>query len=311
MRTIVNVFLILFGALFLDLASVITISTIRNLEVHTPGLDAQEQGILDCSMLSGRRPQPKINVFEHTADVELGNESFSSLKTRTGNYQKELALLQTIVETLEPHLPMYARGWKYRFFIGKSQDVNAYSLGGGIIIVNEGVFSNGPSVDFLAHVVAHEMGHTALRHQTHKESMTELLRSELVVLARARIDPPKTVPLDQLELLFRTRLEEYISYPSLSYELETEADVFASDVLARAGYNLSTVAYYYEQRAIELKEKRGTSDGSTHPPSKLRELILRCTKSRLVARPGLDTEFARIRGTIVTRHTLERQNALK
>lgn len=310
MRTLAKIFLVLIGALFLDLSSVVTLSAIRNLQAGI-AINVQEQGILDCSLLSERRPEPNVNVFERTADVEFGEKAFALLKSRTSTYQKETALLQSIAKTLTPHLPAYAQGWKYRFYIGKSQDVNAFALGGGIIIVNEGVFSNSPSVDFLAHVVAHEMGHTALRHLTHKKSMRTVLMTELSVLTNAPGNLPEGVTLDDLELVLRTRLQEYLDNPSESHEYETEADVFASDVLAQAGYDLPAVAYFYKQRALEQKEIRGASDYSTHPPSKLRELILRCTRPRFMARPNLDTEFARVRGAIVTRHTLERQDALK
>jgi predicted Zn-dependent protease len=52
----------------------------------------------------------------------------------------------------------------YRFFVVEDKDVNAFSVPGGFIYVNEGLIDFAESDDELAGVLAHEIAHAALRH---------------------------------------------------------------------------------------------------------------------------------------------------
>jgi predicted Zn-dependent protease len=312
MRTFRKLLLILVFALALELGVIVTLSSVEGLEQQYQRTVQHSVVDVDCSLLSGHFPEPRINVFQPSDDVDLGKESFSLLRSTTALYPKEVALLQSIYTTLKPHLPDYAKRSSYTFYIGKGLDVNAYSLGGGIIVVSEGLIAESPSVDFLAHVVAHEVGHDGMRHLSHKKSMQVLLLSEIELILTAMRNEPEGEQRQKLELLYRARVNEYFGgYPSLSYELEMEADIFASYVIARAGYDLSVVAQYYDARGIERKETRGSSDGNVHPPSKLRALILRCTDAKPIVRPQLEDALAKARGAIVARHSLERKGVLK
>ena len=56
------------------------------------------------------------------------------------------------------------RELEYRFAVVADDEVNAFSLPGGYVFVNEGLVTHTANDDELAGVIAHEVGHIAARH---------------------------------------------------------------------------------------------------------------------------------------------------
>lgn len=92
--------------------------------------------------------------------------------------------IQKVTDTLVKSTPEIAN-LKYKIFIKRSSIVNAYNIGGGIIIINLGLLSRIKDIRELAFVIGHEIGHDMLfhirnktqeiaKHQTDKEYQKEL-----------------------------------------------------------------------------------------------------------------------------------------
>ena len=75
----------------------------------------------------------------------------------------------------------------YSFEAVKDDDVNAFSLPGGYIFVNEGLVKKVGSDDELAAVLAHEIGHVAARHSIKRyETALATQLAQLATIAVAR-----------------------------------------------------------------------------------------------------------------------------
>ena len=69
----------------------------------------------------------------------------------------------------------------YQFAVVKQDEINAFSLPGGYVFVNEGLVKKTKSDDELASVMAHELGHICARHAMKRYETT--LGTQLLALA--------------------------------------------------------------------------------------------------------------------------------
>jgi predicted Zn-dependent protease len=72
--------------------------------------------------------------------------------------------LNAIGRRLAAQTPYANRRWD--FFIVRDSSVNAFNLPGGMVFVNAGLIREADTLDELADVMAHEVGHGAARHGT-------------------------------------------------------------------------------------------------------------------------------------------------
>ncbi len=77
----------------------------------------------------------------------------------------------------------------YRFAVVEDKEVNAFSLPGGYVFVNEGLVKKTSGDDELAGVIAHEVAHIAARHAIKRyESSLGIQIVQLATLASRRAD---------------------------------------------------------------------------------------------------------------------------
>ncbi len=88
------------------------------------------------------------------AQVELSGEALEDPSVT--------AALETIVSRLSPFAAR--RGFDYRVHVIEGDEVNAFALPGGQIVVFTGLLRRAESADQVAGVLAHEMSHVTLRH---------------------------------------------------------------------------------------------------------------------------------------------------
>lgn len=58
--------------------------------------------------------------------------------------------------------------FQFRFLLASSDDVNAFALPGGFVVVNAGLLREARSGEEIAAVLAHELSHVTLRHSTQR-----------------------------------------------------------------------------------------------------------------------------------------------
>lgn len=151
----------------------------------------------------------------------------------------------------------------YNYFINPSDVFNAYCTLGHNISVNTGVFNFfDNNEDWVAVVVAHEMAHGQRQHPIEgaKKKMTVELVSKLA-----------SIGLNSNGMLAANVVANQVKTVGVTRKNEVEADLFAFQYIADAGYNVGAPAAVW-QRVIEQSSsasKKNLFDDilnpSTHP----------------------------------------------
>ena len=187
--------------------------------------------------------KPGFNLFSASQDVELGKQSAAQI-------ERQIPILRdyeiaSYVSRVGARLARVAPGarYPYQFKVANLSDINAFALPGGYIYVHRGLIERVRSEGELAGVMAHEISHVALRHQTNQVSKAYLAKAGVGILARifggdsqsgTRImETVGGVGLNSLFLRFSRKAEE-------------EADVVGAQTMARAGYDPREMASFFE-----------------------------------------------------------------
>ena len=137
---------------------------------------------IPASYAQRTRLKPGINFFSPQQDIELGRQVAQDA-------EKKLVMLNNrrvddYLDRLGKKLSAYAMGEKYpyQFKAVNDSEINAFALPGGFIYINRGVIEKAENEAELAGVMAHEIGHVALRHGTNQASKAYLAQAPLSIL---------------------------------------------------------------------------------------------------------------------------------
>lgn len=195
----------------------------------------------------------EFNMFPVEQDIEIGKQvskeiendpkNFPILEKR-GNedvYRLVENIKQKILRTGEvEHRDIFA--WEIKI-IDDDETKNAFALPGGYMYVYTGLIKFLDTEDQLAGVIAHEIGHAALRHST--AQMTKLYGVDLVIqLVAGDVSP---------ELLNQIALQ--LTALSFSRYHESQADLASVRYLCETEYSAVGAAGFFEKL-----------EGSPQPP---------------------------------------------
>ena len=158
----------------------------------------------------------------------------------------------------------------YAFAVVHDEEVNAFSLPGGYVFVNDGLIKKTQSDDELAAVLAHEIGHIAARHAVKRYETS--LGAQLVQLASLAAARGSPVAQGVGIAMQATRL-------AYAREDELEADRLGVKYLKAAGFDPTAALRMLEHLHVVDQEKthylpRGVRPqyAQTHPyvPERIR-----------------------------------------
>ncbi len=204
--------------------------------------------------------RPGWNLFSVQQDVQLGKEASVEMeKQMTVAHNREVDdYLNTLLRKLER--TNYARtlnrdgsrGDLFPFAIHAVADkkINAFSLPGGPVYVNTGVFQAADNEAQLAGVIAHEMSHVVLRHGTKQLTAQNLVQIPLV-LASALTGHSLWGQLAQIGI----GLGANSVLLKFSRTDEAQADYNGAEMMAEAGYNPIELGRFFEK--LEGQSGRG------------------------------------------------------
>jgi len=151
------------------------------------------------------------------------------------------------------------RDLAYQFAIIKDKEFNAFSIPGGFVYVNSGLI-DAATVDELACVLGHEIGHIAARHSVKK--LQASLGYQIIMNIVMGTGSKKTVS-DALNIVF--------NLTSLGYSRKDEllADKLAVRYARKAGFNPYGMLTFFQKLKKEAESKGPNFNLvflSSHPP---------------------------------------------
>jgi predicted Zn-dependent protease len=158
---------------------------------------------------------------------------------------------------------------KLYFMIEKNNLVNAYTLTGGVIVINSGLILSTQSESELAAVMAHEIAHVSQRHlaRMQEAGKNSPLMTGLGVLAGAAVASQS--PDAAQAIVTGTMAMQAHQQIVFTQRAEAEADRVGLRILANAGFNPEAMPYFLEK--LERSETNTYGDLTkylyTHPMS--------------------------------------------
>ncbi len=144
----------------------------------------------------------------------------------------------------------------YQFAVVEDEDVNAFSLPGGYVFVNDGLIKKTKNDDELAAVIAHEIAHITARHAVKRlESGLGLQLAQLATLATK-----------QSALISGSSLGIQAARLAYAREDELEADRLGAKYLKAAGFDPKAMLAFLETlHDVQGKESHYLPRGMARP----------------------------------------------
>jgi predicted Zn-dependent protease len=226
----------------------------------------------------------KQRMLVSNEDVAAGAEQAYAQElqkaSQTGKLNTDPALtarVRHVSERLIPVTAVFRRdapGWKWEINTLKTDDMNAYAMPGGKIMVYSGLVEKLNLTDAeLAAVIGHEISH-ALREHT-RERVSRAYAQQLALAGVAVVTGAGAGALDLANQVASVTFQ----LPH-SREQEAEADVMGLELMARAGYNPHAAVSVW-QKMMSAQQGGGSPEFlSTHPSSsnRIAELQARMPK---------------------------------
>ncbi|MBI4483646.1 MAG: M48 family metalloprotease [Acidobacteria bacterium] len=236
--------------------------------------------------------KPGWNLFSPAQDVEMGREVSKEA-------ERELPLLNDrrvdeYLNQLGQRLARKAPGerYPYQFKTVNDRAINAFALPGGFLYVNRGVIEAAENESQLAGVMAHEIGHVALRHGTNQASKAYLAQAPLAVLGGVLGSGTIGAVLAQIGAGFATNSVLL----KFSRDAERQADLMATQILYDNRYDPRAMAEFFQKIEAESKGGRPPAFFSSHPNPENRIENVNKEIEKLGGRPrGYETDSAEFR----------------
>jgi WD40 repeat protein len=188
--------------------------------------------------------------------------------------EKLAAYINDIGDRIRKHLP--PTGLKFQFHLVDIPEANAYSFPGGHILLTRKLVAFVVNEDELAGVIAHELGHSVVRH-----GATDISESLRKILNVTELGDRKDITEKYNLLIERARTKRISTRRGHENEQQLEADKIGLFAMLAAGYDPSAFFSFFD-RLTESEGKTGSwfSDlfGSARPAEKRLREMLRATE---------------------------------
>ena len=204
--------------------------------------------------------KPGWNLFSTQQDVEMGREVSKQAERELSilNDRQATAYIDSLGRRLAAHAP--GEKYPYQFKIVNDTAINAFALPGGFVYVNRGALEAADNEAQIAGVLAHEIGHVALRHGTNQASKAYAAQIPLALLGGAMGNNSVGGVLAQLGVSFATS-SLLLKY---SRDAESQADLMGTQILYDSGYDPRAMVEFFEKIQKESKG-RAIQFLSDHP----------------------------------------------
>ena len=233
--------------------------------------------IISCSTvpLTGRS---QLNMISDGEMLAMSYQQYDEFlkQNPTSKDQPAVEMVQRIgvniqhaVETylVDNHLSAHLQGYKWEFNLVESDQVNAWCMPGGKVVIYSGILPIAQDETGLAVVMGHEIAHAIAEHGNERMSQQLLQQAGAVGLMVAMKDEPVQTQALWLGVYgVGTQLVVMLPY---SRTHESEADRMGLIFMAMAGYDPNAAPDFWERMAAG-KDGEPPEFLSTHPSSQTR-----------------------------------------
>src|SRR6059058_1609780 len=212
--------------------------------------------------------KPGFNLFSPQDDVEVGQQSAVEAEQQLPLLND--AQVNSYVNQIGQRLAANAGGpqFQYRFRVVNQADINAFALPGGFIYINRGVIDNARNEGEVAGVIAHEISHVALRHGTHQASKAYLAQAGISILGGILGGKVGQGTADIINAVGGFGLN--VVFLKYGRDLETQADVRGSQILAASGYSpVDMVNFFKTLETVDKSKKTNWLSDHPAPPDRI------------------------------------------
>lgn len=155
------------------------------------------------------------------------------------------------------------KNFQWEFNLVKDNQINAFCMPGGKIVVYEGIMNLISSDDELATVLGHEVAHAVAKHSN--ERMSQQLLAQYGAQALGSILQNQTAQTQQIAQQVYGLGANYAVMLPFSRKHEMEADDMGLVLMAIAGYNLDAALNFWQKMAASSGNSGKSDIASTHP----------------------------------------------
>jgi Zn-dependent protease with chaperone function len=225
-----------------------------------------------------------FNLFPAEQDVQIGQQSAAEA-------EQQLPILNdrnvdAYVNRIGARLAANAGGpqFQYRFKVVNASDINAFALPGGFIYVNRGVLDQARNEGEVAGVLAHEISHVALRHGTHQASKAYLAQAGLSILGGVLGGHVGEGAAQIINAVGGFGLNAlFLKY---SRDLESQADVRGSQILAASGYSpVDMINFFHTLEKVDTAKKTNFLSDHPAPPDRIARIQKEASLLKVTSNP--------------------------
>lgn len=205
-------------------------------------------------------PDEEMPEFPIDKEEELGEMVLENLLKNTREYQlieseKVDSAIWVISSRLQDSLGLTE--YDYNIVVVRNEEVNAFALPGGNIVILSGLIQFSENPEEVAAVVAHEMAHVEKRHVIDR-LMTELgLQVVFGVLVGG-------------DAVILSEISKTLTSTYFSRQQEKEADDFALDLLRRCGIHPSSLGTLFRRMKSQYRSHDEFEWLMSHPTTNAR-----------------------------------------
>jgi predicted Zn-dependent protease len=218
--------------------------TVKTTNAGAVGVKRKQQMLVDSKTIDEGAAQAYETELKTARDK-------GALNTDKAQLERVTRVAKRIV-AVAPTFRADAASWNWQFNVQKTDELNAYCMPGGRIMVYSGLIDKLNLTDAeLATVLGHEIAH-ALREHT-RERVSRTYAQDLVLSGAAAVTGVGQGVADMANLVGQVTFQL-----PFSREQESEADTIGLELMARAGFD--------PHAALTLWNKMSSAESSGSPP---------------------------------------------
>ena len=218
--------------------------TVKTTSAGAVGVKRKQQMLVDSQTIDAGAAQA------YETELKTAREK-GALNTDKAQLERVTRVAKRIV-AVAPTFRADAAGWNWQFNVQKTDELNAYCMPGGRIMVYSGLIDKLDLSDAeLATVLGHEIAH-ALREHT-RERVSRDYAQQLVVEGAAAVAGVSADVANIANMVGQVTFQL-----PFSREQESEADTIGLELMARAGFD--------PHAALTLWNKMSSAESSGSPP---------------------------------------------